>query len=487
MQESEALAVLAVRAIETQDPERRLWPEEDRAWATRAAASVVGQAAPIDRFLARRADLALERLGPRQRGLQAQIAQLRWRPWLAWLPVLLALAAGFAIDRLGSTPRFDLLAPPVLGLIAWNLVAYVVLLASLLSPNRRPLRHWLTGWLGLLPVAAPASTGASPGDPAALRARALATLHNDWARLAKPLYAARVARILHLSALAFALGVLAGLYLRGLGVEYRATWESTFLDADQVHALLGVLLAPGLWLTGLPLPDAAHLAGIRHPADENAGPWLHLYAASLSLLVLLPRLLLALLASLLEARRSAHFKLPIEEAYFARLLRGFTGAHMRFRVLPFSLTLTDTERTGLERIIDRVWGGGAVVTFEASLGWEEADARLATLPAGTPETRLVVFSLSATPEAEVQGQFLRALRGQGGAGSQTLALIDETGWRQRWPDDTARTEARRRLWQDFLGAHQIPGAITTLAQPDPEAIQHALDATPSSPTQEPGP
>ena len=73
----------------------------------------------------------------------------------------------------------------------------------------------------------------------------MAALTADWARVAAPLYAARAARILHLAAAALALGVIAGLYVRGLAFEYRATWESTFLDPAQVRALLAAALAPG--------------------------------------------------------------------------------------------------------------------------------------------------------------------------------------------------------------------------------------------------
>ena len=44
-----------------------------------------------------------------------------------------------------------------------------------------------------------------------------------------------------------------------LGLEYRAGWESTFLDAARVRALLGFALAPAAWLTGIALPDVARL------------------------------------------------------------------------------------------------------------------------------------------------------------------------------------------------------------------------------------
>jgi len=60
MNEKNALEVTAVRAIETSDRGRTLWSDADRAWASRAAAEVVGEGASVDAFVARRAKLALE-------------------------------------------------------------------------------------------------------------------------------------------------------------------------------------------------------------------------------------------------------------------------------------------------------------------------------------------------------------------------------------------------------------------------------------------
>ena len=54
-----------------------------------------------------------------------------------------------------------------------------------------------------------------------------------------PLHGARAALILHLSAALFAVGAVAGMYAGGLGLEYLAGWESTFLDETALAKLLG--------------------------------------------------------------------------------------------------------------------------------------------------------------------------------------------------------------------------------------------------------
>jgi hypothetical protein len=100
----------------------------------------------------------------------------------------------------------------------------------------------------------------------------------------------------HLALLGLNLGLIAGLYLRGLGQEYLAGWQSTWLDAAQVQALADRLLAPAAWITGLAVPDVTPL---RHAAGAlpraPAATWLHLLAATVAL-VAVPRALLVLAA-----------------------------------------------------------------------------------------------------------------------------------------------------------------------------------------------
>src|SRR5258708_38403528 len=98
MDESSALKVIAVRAVETADGARTLWSDEDRAWASRAAAEVVGAGAAPEVFLARRATLAIEKLGVRQSALPRMVRSLRWRPWVAITLVGFAVALGLVLD-----------------------------------------------------------------------------------------------------------------------------------------------------------------------------------------------------------------------------------------------------------------------------------------------------------------------------------------------------------------------------------------------------
>ena len=376
MKEANALEVTAVRAIETTDRARALWSDADRAWASRAAAEVVGEGASVDDFVARRAKLALERIGSRQPALTRAVAALRWRQWVGAAVVVVAFLAGMAFNRIGSGERINLLAPPVLALLAWNVVVYLLLLvAPLLRAGEA--RKVAGGFLRRLVARVAGGAVRVPRDRTGPTGEAVATFAADWTRFAAPLYAARTARILHFAAAAFAVGVVSGLYLRGLAVEYRATWESTFLDPATVHALLSFALWPGRALTGIPIPSLEAIAAIRsggQPASENAAQWLHLLAATVAAVVIVPRVALGFLAWAVEHRRASRVKLPLNEPYFNRVVRGFKGGPVRLKVVPYSYQVPPDSLGGLQTVVARTFGGSAAMVCASPVNYGEEDA-----------------------------------------------------------------------------------------------------------------
>jgi hypothetical protein len=331
-------------------------------------------------------------------------------------------------------------------------------------------------------------TRSRAGDAGAAPRRTILTaLPADWARVAGPLYGARAARVLHTAAAATALGVIAGLYTRGLAFEYRASWESTFLGAEQVRALLAVTLAPGSWITGIAVPDVAAIEAIRAPASENASTWMHLFAGTVAAVVVVPRLVLALVAAVVERRRAIRMALPLAEPYYQRLVSGYLGGAGHVRVIPYSYTVTPEARAGLDAILARVYGGAAA-TVDEPVAWGDDEA-LAALSASEPGADAIVpvFSLAATPEREAHGAFLDALAAQAGGGRRAgadarhplIALIDESGFLDRWPEDPDRLAGRRAAWRDLVGAHHATPVFVNLGSPDLAAAEAALGAAAS--------
>ena len=461
LDEGGALDVVAVRALESTERTRTLWTDDDRAWASRAAAEVVGERGTPQAFLAQRAQLALGRAGERFKALPRAVRSLRWRPWVGTVIVLMAFVAGVAIDRIGGAQRINVLAPPVLAVLVWNLAVYGLLLVGFVvryGDARRsgPLRRTVAAFAGGLvkPQAG--------GELGAVMAR----FAGDWTRISAPLYGARASRLLHLGAAALAAGLLAGLYLRGIALEYRASWESTFLDAGSVRRLLAIAFAPGAALTGIPVPSAPEVEAIRAPAAENAARWLHLMAATVVLVVIVPRSLLALSAWLIERHRSTHLPLALDEPYFQRLLRGFRGGRARVHVVPYSYAVPAPATAGIEQLVARAFGGGAAVTIAAPVRYGDEGAPATTVWPEAGGTVIALYNATATPEREPHGAFLDRLAAQVGPAGTLVALIDDGPFRARADDEPARLEGRRASWRALCNERRVPCAFADLAASD---------------------
>jgi hypothetical protein len=464
MNETSALEVAAVRAVETADDARGWWSDDDRAWASRASAEVVGAQASDDAFLARRAALALERLGAREPVFVRAVRALRWRPWVGATIVALAFAIGVFVDQVDRTQRINILAPPVLVLLAWNLAVYAVLVASYVvrygePRSEGPLRRWLA-------FLATGGTAARARGSAAVR-RAFVALVADWSDRAAPLYAARTMRILHLAAAALALGIVAGLYVRGLGLAYLAQWQSTFLEAGTVHTIVAIAYAPGAWLTGLAVPGVDAIAAMRAPGGANAAAWIHRMAGTVALVVVAPRLVLALAAWLVERHRAARVAMPADDPYCARLLRGLRGGTARVRVVPYAMTPAADVVAGIESVVARVFGGATALTVTAPLAYGDTVA-------ASPDaaTTIVLFDASATPEREVHGAALAALAGRAGA----LACVDESAWAAHWAAQPSRIAERRAAWQRLADDAHVPLVVAAFARPELAVAERDFEA-----------
>lgn len=482
MNEAAARRAVLLRAYEREPAASSVWSEEDRAWATQAAAQVEGESATADVFIARRAALAIERLNGRDRHVGRLLKSVTWQPWLGWAIALLAFAAGFAVDAIGTGKRVNLLAPPLLALLAWNLLVYAAILVrglwGLFNVRARglgPLARALARFTHLA-ATAPRRHGDVPA----------ASFLQDWAQASGTLTAARIGRALHVASAAFALGALGGLYLRGLALEYRAGWESTFLDANAVHALLGIVLGPASALTGIALPDAAAFDALRFSAGGGviAAPWLNLYAVTVALVVLLPRTLLALGNRTLEARLARRFPLRLDDPYYRGLTRVLRDVPATVRVAPYSCPLSPQATLNLNALFAQVLGPRTTVSVAPVTAFGAEDDFDASAMAGGATLAAALFALTATPEPENHGVFVERLAQAAADDAQRLAVVDESGFR-RQIGDARRLDERRALWRRFLGERRWPVLFVDLEQPDlpaaQQALQVAVDAAAAAP------
>jgi hypothetical protein len=296
----------------------------------------------------------------------------------------------------------------------------------------------------------------------------------DWARLSARLNGARLSRTIHLSAALFAAGAMLSLYARGMLSQYGAGWESTFLDAVQVHDLLAILFWPAITVFGLQgftLADvqALHFAAGTTPAAADGARWVHLYAGTLVLLVILPRLVFTAFAATRASLLKRRFPLDLEHPYFRQLNDAAGGEPGTLRVLPYSFTVDEARGRGLETVAAQLLGERARVRLLAAVPYgADPAATLRDIDARDPgvTSTALLFSLAATPEKENHGAFI--VQAAGALGQRAVVLLDESAFSSRTPDPQ-RVRERVELWREFCVFHGAEPTVVNLLAPQPAA------------------
>jgi hypothetical protein len=305
----------------------------------------------------------------------------------------------------------------------------------------------------------------------------MARFQAAWLRTGAPLLAARAGLLFHAAAAALALGLVAGLYVRGLVLDYRAGWQSTFLDAAQVRAALAVLLSPAVAFTGIAVPDAAALQALRVAPEAlptaSAAPWIHLYAAMLALFVVLPRALLAGWCAARAAQWARRLPLPAADLHLQRLLLDQQSQSARVQVLAHGAAPSAHALACLQKVLAGALGAGVQVTAAAATAYgdEDAAADITVPPAAT--LRLALVDLAATPEDDTHGAFVRALR-RAAPAVPLVVLADETALRMRFASIPARLAERRETWRRWAQQLGVGLVCVDLAQPDGAAAERDL-------------
>ncbi|MEO6092992.1 MAG: DUF2868 domain-containing protein [Novosphingobium sp.] len=468
MNEDEARRVELVRAIEGEDREATLLTREDvvqaEGHARAASTSLAGQPA-AEAFLASRAAFASTRLSTRHPGIAGLLQRSRWPRWLGVALPVLALVAGFLANEFGTSKRLDLLAVPLLGTITWNLFVYLWLFVAIFRPKTS---HGLDPLYRA--VARLAGTGHRDLDRGTALHRAANAFQSRWAAASAPLVGARIARTFHLGAGLFAAGLIGGIYLRALVVEYRAGWESTFLGPGAVHALLSTVLGPASWASGVAIPPLEAMAAMRWigptTGGVNAAPWIHLYTVTLVGSIVAPRMLLALWQGARAFRLKRRFPVPgREDFYVRRLLRSAGAAPGTARVTPYAYRPGEETRRRLAAAMRAALGEGAEVRFDEPVDYGGEDRWLADSP-GSPEDdyHILLFTLSTTPEEENHGALAAALAvrtARERPGTALAALVDESPYRAHFAGQAGledRVAGRLGAWRRVLA----PAGLTPL-------------------------
>jgi hypothetical protein len=472
--------LLLTRAAEEADSRGEQIPFAEREAATRQALAVAGEPGPSAtgnkirenqwRFLAARAGVLHERAQALTGEISVPLQTGRIGAGLC----LVALVAGFASHVAGLTHSFDLLALPLMLILLWNAVVYGI---CILGWIRKPGTDGGHGLIARLVGSKIHSLdGSQPQNKArAAYVKSVASWLRSWVTPA-------VASWFHAGSACFVLGLLAAIYLRGLNKEYVVGWESTWLGAREVGAVVGGLLAPASWISGIPVPDSPEdwerLKRVPGNAGENAGPWIHLYAITMIGWIVLPRLVLSWVASA-RARRLRISPPPwhAEEPYLRRILSlarqdgDFSIAILAFDIKNAGMMHDGAYRDALERLVRETWGQGARPCWLEGAAYGDEDGILsgAWADAVRCDGALLLVDIHATPEDEVHGALLDAVVKHFAASRRGVLTVLETS---RFHPE--RTRSRLALWQELASKRNInllpvDAAVAGDTAPSPES------------------
>jgi hypothetical protein len=491
MREDTLRSVLLVEAIEEVDRAGAILPPADRAQATRDALRAVDVApgneprdvsdARIASALGERAERLVAPLASRYPIVAEVLGRTRTPTWMLVVLLVITFASGIALSALDGSRRINVLAFPFIGLIAWNLVTYVVLavawIRALAGPAQSPRRGWR--WAQAAFRRRIATLASSTARVHAVLGQAIARYAERWAEAGSAFTGQHARRWLHLAAATLAAGLVVGLYVRGTVLRYEAGWESTFLGPAQVKTILGLLYGPAAAWSGVALPQTVEqVATLRWTGSGGGGdaaPWIHLIAVTLLGVIVIPRLLLAGVASVRLAWLGRPGALP--DALRQTAASTFRGSAMTrgggiASVTPYAYEPPDAVIDGLQRWLGSVLPGEVTLERRPSLRYGEEDMAAAGFASGAhraADLHIVLMSLAATPEAENHGIVIAAARDVAHRARPPAAVrvvVDESPYAQRFAADGSlapRLEERRRLWRAFVADYGLEADFIALA------------------------
>jgi len=451
------LDVLRWRSLEEADVGGELLSGEKRREATarskgslRADDETSMSAREVDGFLARRTVwLKAEVSGDKTMAVLAQMT-IRAGNWsVAVAGWLLAFVIGFGLTGIGSEREINLLALPLVGLLLWNAVVMIASVVVELKPSAGgDDDHWSRfAYLDLRKGSTDRPT------PAAVHVE---TFQKQVRPMERERTGSRFRAWLHVGAALLAMGSCVGMYAKGWSHEYRAVWESTLLGPKQAEVFFSTLFWPASHMTGIAVPVDA-IAGMQRTSGTVANsaaalPWIHLYAATLMLLVVLPRLLLAgWTLRRCEVRIEQQWRGLGWDSLARRLLRMIEGGGEKVTALLHGVATDEVSKSRWSRAIQERIGGMASVEFQMIASGDEDEFAASWTPA-TP-LAVIVFQFATTPEAEVQRRLVSEVRSKlrsRFADGKLIALLDATSVSGRWT--TEHIESRSVLWNRMLAS-----------------------------------
>ena len=161
-----------------------------------------------------------------------------------------------------------------------------------------------------------------------------------------------------------------------------------------------------------------------------------------------------------RARQAARqLALPLDDPYFVRLKHAALSAPQPATVLPYSYQLGAAPQAALAAALADVLGAGVQPQLANSLPLGAEDDLPRSLPPDLADTVVTLFSMTATPERETHGAFVRALAAALPPRCTLHVVVDESGFRRNLgtaSDAPSRLQQRRSAWERLLQELSLP-------------------------------
>lgn len=457
--------MLFVQALEESDPHGHHLSFATRHHATQQAREVQAPLPPSspktdEDFLIRRTDIIWSFA---QQTFSASTKT--WEHLQMHIPVIFvavpALIVGILINGLGASQRINLLNFPLLLLVFWNAGIYLGMLATAGIKGTSFTPRWepLVTWLSKIAASGKSKTWQpfkkiDTSTAQWLHRATTRYLTLAWTQIG-PIWKQDIRVRLHLGAACLAAGIVIGMYVRGLVLDYQATWESTFLTPTHVHTFLRTLLAPAAWLLRYDFPSVEDIATLQSPGHGPAAPWIHLWAITTLTAIILPRGLLALAGQRRAKTSRRSLSVPLHDPYFMHVLAPDRGHGLHVTVLPYSYQPSAHARNFLDQCFLDLFGNQAILQWKEPLPFGETSPTWPT-NSSPAQTLVLLFHAGQTPELEVHGELLHALQAHRTPSNQRwslLLMLDQEPYRQAM--DPARLLERRRTWERLATQYHL--------------------------------
>ncbi len=345
---------------------------------------------------------------------------------MAAFPICFLL--GLTSNYLGSSSEVNLLLNPLTALLAWNFCVYLLILMPVRLGFGNLFGSFFQGALNWFREKR-AGHGL-PGSDAEVLNKTRLKFWKLWFQTASEVVTRKSAVLFHGFALALTAGVVAGLYLRGLALEYQFVWQSTFIkNPETANTLLKTLFFPITLIRG----DLPALTG------PNGADWIHVFALIAGAYIGLPRLLLAAFSLVKSNKAAAQLSIDLNDPYYLNLLAPLKGGKTTVGLYAYSYTLSDKVLAVLTALFKTYWGRELKLDAVRSIPWGE-ETLAGVLD--SEDVRIVCFNGAQTPEEEIHGVFSENL-----AHAQKAQVLLSVDISRLQLDEEAR---KKTLWRAVL-------------------------------------